>query len=384
MRVSISVLGRFHAFYLAHQLHRRGHLDRLITSYPRFETNKYGLEGAPVDSLLINEIANRAWNRSPRWFKARYNAQYMMSELFDRRAARHVPRSTELFVGWSSTSLHTLRRARDQGAKLVIERGSSHIATQAALLQDEYERLGLRCLELPHPRIIDKELAEYEEADVISIPSKFVKQTFIERGIAEQKLLHIPYGVDLDSFHPPAQREKAFRVIHCGAISIRKGVHYLLQAFAELNLRDAELWLIGHVTDEMKPFLARYATPRVQHLGPFPERELRRYYAQGSVFCLSSIEDGFGMVLIQAMACGMPVIATTNTGASDVVRDGVEGFIIPIRDVGVLKEKILFAYEHREARENMGAAAAERVRRAFTWNDYGEAMVAAYERILRS
>ena len=89
--------------------------------------------------------------------------------------------------------------------------------------------------------------------------------------------------------------------------------------------------------------------PDIRHLGPFPERELHKYYSQGSVFCLNSIEDGFGMILVQAMACGLPVITTTNTGGADIVRDGRDGFIIPIRDVAALKEKILYFYENPEA-----------------------------------
>jgi glycosyltransferase involved in cell wall biosynthesis len=141
--------------------------------------------------------------------------------------------------------------------------------------------------------------------------------------------------------------------------------------------------LIGSMTDEIKPFWRRWASPAVRHLGPFPERALHRYYSQGSVFCLASIEEGLAMVQAQAMACGLPVICTTNTGGADIVRPGQDGFIVPIRDVAALKDKILYFYEHPEAGRTMGESARKRVQAGFSWTDYGHKMISAYRQILR-
>ncbi len=382
MRVTISLMGRFHAFNLAHELERQGHLERLITSYPAFETVKYGVAREHICSLILNEILNRGWRRAPDLVKAHYNAQYLLHEFFDRRAARHLPPQPELVVGWSAYSLHTLRRARELGAKTVLDHGSCHIVAQDEILREEYSRLGWRGREFAHPKIIDKELKEYEEAEAIVIPSQFSRETFVSRGVPAAKLLLAPYGVNLGNFYPAGKPDKTFRVIHCGQISLRKGVHYLLQAFTELQLPGAELWLIGGLTEEFRPLLPRFASANIRHLGPFPESELHKYYSQGSVFCLNSIEDGFGMVLVQAMACGLPVITTTNTGAADAVREGRDGFIIPIRDVAALKEKILFFYENPEAGRSMGEAARKRVQAGFTWADYGAKIIAGYRRVL--
>jgi glycosyltransferase involved in cell wall biosynthesis len=382
MKVTISLMGRFWAFYLAKELQSYGCLERLITSYPVFETVKYGIDRERICSLVINEILNRGWLKAPAMLKRRYNAQYLVHELFDRRAARHLPPQPELLVGWSSYSLHTLRRAKELGAKTVLERGSSHIVCQDLILREEYDRLGLRGHEFPHPQIIEKELLEYQEADFISIPSFFVKETFLQQGVPAAKLLHVPFGVDLTNFYPIPKVDKTFRVIHCGNLSLRKGVHYLLQAFWELKLPGAELWLIGSLPEEIRPFLKQFASPAIRHLGPFPEPELHKYYSQGSVFCLASIEEGLAMVQVQAMACGLPLIITTNTGGADLVREGREGFILPIRDVAALKEKILYCYENPEEARRMGEAARERVRTGFTWADYGDKMMACYRRIL--
>jgi glycosyltransferase involved in cell wall biosynthesis len=88
------------------------------------------------------------------------------------------------------------------------------------------------------------------------------------------------------------------------------------------------------------------------------------------------------MVQVQAMACGLPVICTTNTGGADLVRDGRDGFILPIRDVTAIKEKILYCYEHPEACKVMGESARLRVKAGFSWSDYGNKMIAAYRKIL--
>src|SRR5215207_5196042 len=380
MRVTISVKGRFHLFYLASELQRHGHLDRLITSYPAFETVKYGVEHDKIKSLFVHE-ADRMWRRAPSFLRGLFNPQWLTSELFDVHASHHILEDTDIFVGLSSSSLHSLRRAKRFGAKTIVERGSTHMLYQRDILLEEYGCFGLEA-RVAHPKIVEKELVEYADADYISIPSQYVKRTFLERGVPADKLVHVPYGVNLAHFHPVPKQDDTFRIIYCGSIGLRKGVHYLLQAFYELKLPQAELWLIGSLTGEMRPFLAKFSSSAVFHKGPFPESELHKYYSQGSVFCLASIEEGLAMVLPQAMACGLPVICTTHTGGEDMVRDGQDGFIVPIRDVEALKERILFFYTNRDACKEMGYSAQQRVKSGYTWVDYGNRMIGEYKRIL--
>jgi len=381
VKITISVLGRFWLFYLAKQLQDHNLLGRLITSYPKFEAVRYGISPDKVDSLLIHEIHNRAWRKISRFTESLFNPQYMIFELFDRQAARHIMNQSDIFAGLSGCSLYSLRRARQMGAKTVLERGSSHMLYQRTILEEEYARFGLRRT-VVHPQVVERELREYQEADFISIPSLFVKETFLQRGVPAAKLLHVPFGVDLTNFYPIPKVDKTFRVIHCGNLSLRKGVHYLLQAFWELKLPGAELWLIGSLPEEIRPFLKQFASPAIRHLGPFPEPELHKYYSQGSVFCLASIEEGLAMVQVQAMACGLPLIITTNTGGADLVREGREGFILPIRDVAALKEKILYCYENPEEARRMGEAGRRRAGAGYTWADHGDKIIVHFRRIL--
>jgi glycosyltransferase involved in cell wall biosynthesis len=377
MKVTVSVFGRFWAFYLAQQLQNKGCLHELISTYPTFEIAKYGIDRNLIHSIWHLEILSRGWYRLPSWLKSDRNLQLWFLEQFDSSVTNYLSPGFDLFVGWSGANFWSLQRAKELGAKTVVERGSSHMYYQTEILKEEYEKWGLKFTET-HPGVYEREIKSYDDADRIAIPSLFVKQTFLEQGIPESKLIHVPYGTSLAEFYPVPKEDKIFRVIHCGTVSLRKGVQYLLQAFHELNLPNAELWLVGSIAPEIEPFLAKYQSDQIITKGTYPQKQLRLLYSQCSVFCLASIEDGFGMVIPQAMACSLPVIHTTNTGGEDIVRDRIDGFSVPIRDVEALKEKILFFYENPDKRDEMGSNALEQARKSLSWDDYGEKMVNAY------
>lgn len=382
MKVAISVPGRFHLFDLAQQLLKRDYLSQLITSYPKFEVKKYGIPSNLIRSVISKEVLFRGWERMPIWIRKIFNPQYFIHNFFDILAASSLKKS-DIAVGGSSVFLHTLSRAKKFGAVTVVERGSSHITYQNKILREEYELCGIELppMSVPHPKIIEKELEEYKRTDYISVPSIFVKKTFLDEGIPEEKIIHVPYGVNLSAFKQVPKTDGVFRIVFVGGMCLRKGVHYLLQAFAELNLPNSELMLLGAMNEEMEPFFKKYKG-YYNYVGKIPQAELYKYYSQGSVFVMMSIEEGLALVQPQAMACGLPIIATTNTGAEDIIRDGKDGFIIPIRNVEALKEKIKYLYEHQDICRAMGISAKERVSQGFSWDDYGNKMIAEYKRIL--
>jgi glycosyltransferase involved in cell wall biosynthesis len=382
VKVAVSVMGRYHAFDLAGQLERRGYLHQLVTSYPRFFAARWGIPRSRVSSVLSNELMRRGFDRLPARLRGRIDALPAFLEHYGRRAARRLRPGADLVVAWSGSAMPVLRRARELGMATVVEHGSTHIAWQTELLHAEYARFGLRP-SAASPRVVERELEEYAEADAIAVPSRFARRTFVERGVPEDRVLCLPYGVSLASFAPrEGPEEPVFRVIHCGRVDLRKGCHYLLEAFHGLQLPRAELWLVGPVAPEMEAFRRRYASPAIVFHGPRPQAELAGFYGRASVFCLASLEEGMAMVIPQAMACGLPVIATPNSGAEEAVRDGVEGFLVGVRDVAALRRRILELYEDPERRRAMGRAALARVREGFTWDDYGDRVVAAYRDLL--
>lgn len=379
MQITLSCGGRFWAFYLAQQLLKKGFLKKLITSYPKYEVKKYGIPTHKVSTVIIKELLERGYNNAPKFLKRAYNPQFFIAELFDKLVSGKI-RKTDIFVGFSGQSLHSIKRAKALGALTVLERGSSHMLFQQQTLKEEYEKFGLQHKDT-HPKIIEKELQEYDEADYIAVPSLFVKRTFLNKGADPNKLIHVPFGVDIEQFKQVAKEDRVFRVIFSGGMTLRKGVHYLLQAFSELNLPNAELMLVGNLNEEMKPFFKKY-DGKYDWVGKKRQGELYKYYSQGSVFVMPSIEEGLAMVQPQAMACGLPLICTTNTGGEDLVENGKEGFVVPIRDVEALKEKILFFYNDPNVCNEMGKAAKEKIQKHFTWDCYGEKMIKKYREIL--
>jgi glycosyltransferase involved in cell wall biosynthesis len=160
--------------------------------------------------------------------------------------------------------------------------------------------------------------------------------------------------------------------LYVGQISFRKGIPYLLEAFAKLRHPRKRLRLIGPADDRIKSYLRTAPLDDVHFEGAQPFESVRRAMSEAHVTVLPSVEDGFGMVLAEAMACGSPVISTMNTGGLDLYRDGREGFIVPIRD----PEAILRAMERLAGdpgrRQAMRAAASAKMRELGGWKQYGE------------
>lgn len=377
MKVVVASVGRFHAFDLARQMVRLGHLSRLYTGYPRVK----------VDGLPAAKVSTFPWLMGPATFAGRFGFSGLRDRLnvaviesFDRWMARRLEQC-DVFHCLSSFGLESHRAARARyGALTVCDRGSSHIRFQNEILREEYARFDLPFAGID-ARIMERELAEYEFCDLISVPSTFAMRSFIEQGVPREKLRLSPYGVDLAMFHPIPKRDAVFRVLFVGSISIRKGVAYLLEAIKRASIPKLDLVLIGNTEADAKKVIDK-SDVVLRHLGALPRAQLAEYYSQASVLVLPSLEEGLALVQAQAMACGVPVVATTNTGAEDLFTDGVEGFVVPVRDPDAIAAKLVYLYEHPEARDAMGAAALARVRALGGWNSYGEKMAAMYESAL--
>jgi glycosyltransferase involved in cell wall biosynthesis len=381
MKITTSCSGRFHIFDQARQLHRLDVLHRFINDYPKWMTRRWGIPDDKVTSLVANGILSRATRWIPdSWSPAfKSDVAERVHDLFSRRLAGFVPPDSDVFIGLSSFCLQAIERAKGYGQATIVDHGSLHQRAERRLLEEEGRLHGLSMeSDLAPEWIIEKEDIEFHAADRVMVLSQASKRSLIKEGIDGDKIFVNSCGVDLSRFTPLGKKvDDVFRIIYCGNISPRKGVHYLLQAFSELNLDHAELCLIGSApTPSFSRLLARHQSGKVRFLGTFPHNELRQVYAQGSVFVLPSLADGFGMVVPQAMACGLPVIVTENVGAADIVADGVDGYVVPIRDVAALKDKIRHLYEDPAARQRMSDAAVTKAGRHLSWDAYGDRLVA--------
>lgn len=374
MDVVIYVGGRFHAVKLAEQLYRLGHLRKIITTKSWYVQNLF--PSRYYSAVPLPEYLGMIIRKIPALRRKGYYS-YLKDNLFDASARKYIP-PCNVFHAWGNYALYSIPTARRFGAKVVIERGSTHPYYQDEILKEEFERFGVRS-ERAHPQIIEKGLKEIELADKVIIPSEFVRRSFLSQGVSGDKLAMIPYGIDLTSFKQVPRRDSKFRVLFVGNIGIQKGVHYLLEAWKSLALVDAELVLIGTVEEEMKPVLRRYEGSFI-YRGHVRHEELFNEYSQASVFVLPSLQEGSALVTYEAMACGLPLIVSENTGS--IIRDGNEGFVTAIRDIDALKERLAWCYSHPDEALQMGLRGSESVRN-YTWERYANSVVEVYEALLR-
>ena len=368
----VSSAGVFHAYHLARGVQEAGYLHRFITSiYSRYET---GIDKRKVIQLRLAAGLASAIRIFPG--EAPRLASYLLGDrLYDLMASRHI-KDADIVHVFNNQGLRSMQAAKALGAVTVVARSSAHARAQARILagQSQSTPSVTRLSRL----LVERHIAEYELADFIFVPSKFVWDTMVQEGVSEEKLRLVHLGFDPTRFYPAEKKDDVFRIMYAGGLSIQKGIPYLLEAFAEINLPDSELLLVGDAYPDALAVLRKYSG-LFRHIRFVPQAELVQYYQQASVFVLPSLQDGFGMVVYEAAGCGLPVIVTENVGAE--VRHGKDGFVVPIRDAKALAEKICFFHEYPEERARMGRAACDYVQQ-FTWQNYHREVIEHYDAIL--
>ena len=369
-RVAIATISRFHSFELARQMAQQGALAGIYTGFARWVVRDTGVDPkmirsfpwlqTTIEGLQKLNLLPRVLHRDLSWWA---------HETLDRHVARNlVP--CHVFTALSGSGLHAGRVAQARGAAYVCDRASSHIRYQDEILGEEYARVGLDYRPID-PRKVAKECAEYESADAITVPSTFVRNSFIAKDVDPKKVHLVPFGVDLSTFYRRVEPDPEFRVLFVGQLSVRKGIHYLLQAFKKADLPNSRLVLVGSPQPEIDYLLDRFPVAGIERTGPLPREQVAEQMSRASVFVLASVEEGMAYVQAQALACGCPVIATAHTGGEDLFTDGQEGYIVPIRDPDAIAERLTRLYENADLRAQMSAAATRHVRSFGGWDDYG-------------
>lgn len=384
MDVTQVALGRFHHFHLARQLEARGRLGGIWTGYPRFKLgDEQGIPPEKIHAFPWFYVPAQLMPRLPligRVDAAVRAAHWAAVEALDRRVAwaMHTP---TVLVGLSSGGRASGRRAQSLGGRHVCDRGSTHIRFQDAILRDEYRRWG-QSFPGVDPRVIAKEEAEYAGADLITVPSDFCHRSFVEQGVAADKVRVIPYGGRLDRFKPVGEPDpQAFTVLFVGSVSIRKGLPYLLQAFARLRHPNKRLKIVGAIADDLRPLLPSLPTQGVDFLGAVPNTELAGHYSRADVMVLPSLEEGLALVMAEAMACGCPVVASENTGARNLYEDGVEGRIVEIRSTHAILQALEALADDRPGTRELGLRARKRIQSLGGYDRYGDQWAALLDEL---
>ncbi|RYG12408.1 MAG: glycosyltransferase family 1 protein [Chitinophagaceae bacterium] len=371
-KVTISCGTKFHSDHVAYQLSKRNLLDKVLTSHPA----KYYLNRVPLKKEEVNFLppvfllvyGMRKVLGNSNWFTNWLN--YRIPLLYDKIAARSI-KKTDVLLTWAWSGLKTIEKVKKNGGVTIVEECGSCSRFQNEILAEEYKNLGLEFDNYTPQFIVDRQLREAQLADYLLCPSKHVANSFVKYGIPIEKCKIIPYGANIDLFKPKEVEKRTFKILFVGTIGVRKGLVYLFQALEQLHGKyDFECTLIGGMEEKFKHIFDRYSH-LVNYIPHVPHKELVNYYNQASVFVFPSLDEGMALVQLEALACGLPVICTQNSGGDSVIEEDREGFVIPIRDHQIIAEKLVFLLTNPVRVKWMSEQARAKAM-SFSWDTYGK------------
>ena len=350
MRITLSTPRQMHAMLAARLLLDEGHDVSLYTSTPRkrLRGDSTGLRHhlQPKLTEIYTQITQTRIN---------VPLDSLDGQLYDYSVATRLGFGAppDIFYGWAGVSLASGQAAHARGGKFALDRACPFVTYQEDLVLAEAEKVGFRARRRP-VWCEHRQLAEYEEADAILVPSGYSGGTFPQR--LQPKIICAPlWGrVKAPESVPVKDPNRPFTVGVVGGDAIRKGYLYLLRAWKNLGLKNAQLLLRYGAGFKEYPVLddLMRSLPNVEQVRYVPD--ISDFYNRCDVFVLPSVDDGFGMVIFEAMAHGLPTIATTHCGASELAVNGSEALIVPPFREDALAEALLRLYQSPALRRQLG------------------------------
>ena len=384
LKVTVSCGTKIHSDHVAYQLSKHQQLDTVLTSHPaKYYLNRVPLEKSKVKFLPpvfllvygLRKILGDS-SRITNWLN------YRMPLVFDKLAARSV-KKTDVLLTWAWSGLNTIKRVNETGGITIVEECGSCSKFQNEILATEYKSLGLQFTTHTPQFIVDRQLEEARIADYLLCPSNHVANSFIQYGISKEKCRVIPYGANTHLFKPKSTKKTTFKILFVGTVGVRKGLIYLFKALKSLKGKyQFECTIIGGLEEQFKPVFDEYAH-LFTHLPHVPHGELVNYYNEASVFVFPSLDEGMALVQLEALACGVPVICTPNSGGDAVVEEGKEGFVVPIRNPEAIAQKLITLLTNPELTAKMSDNARAKAEQ-FSWDTYGNrlsALIASLKKI---
>jgi glycosyltransferase involved in cell wall biosynthesis len=306
---------------------------------------------------------------------------------FDALVARKHLSGAAVIYGYEHASLRSFQVMKRQGGRCVLEMATCHHSAVSRLVTPELDRFPElwtpyeRHLISQAPRRDRRKDEELGLADLIICNSTFAKESLVGAGLNEDKIGVVPFGFPPVPQPRAYQSRKKFRFLVVGHVSVRKGAHNLLEAWRRLSPQsDAELVFVGSM--QLPRSLAARLPDGVIHQPPVPHGSLNALYDSADALVFSALAEGFGLVIVEAMARGLPVIGSTNSGARDVIRHGHNGFLIDPRSVDDLVATMRWCLSHRAELAALGSA-AQGTARSWQLENYRAAVASAVVQSLR-
>lgn len=301
--------------------------------------------------------------------------------IFDYFAAWRLKKVDVTFIHGGFFMPRTVARARALGNIIVDISVNAEIASNSRLEHEELTRLGYPSYAGTYTRLL-RETAPLLDLDYLLLMSEYTKQTYLEAGYPADRIFIAHIDVDTERFKPRERAEgEPFRVLYLAFTQPLKGVHYLLDAWESLNLPNSELRIVGDYS-AMPEELKRVYQERIKKNQTITQRpgtlSPETEFVHASVYVFPTLTEGFGRSALEALSCGLPVITTEH--APGIVKDGVTGYVVPIRDGAAIAQKIQYLYDHPDEAKRMGQAARQSV---LGKKPFGKAVQEIYTEIMR-
>ena len=371
LKYLLSNSGKFHHFELAKVLYKRNQLTKIICGYPWFKL-KY--EKIPKSFVESHGIFNTV-----RYFVGDNNKLKSFTDYLDILNKKNIDRITckytdnddvDVLIALSSVGLNAGKKISKNNKIYICERSSSHIIFQEKILAEEYKEFNQPKF-IINKWFIDRDLEEYEEADIILVPSLFVKKSF-EKFNINKKVKVLQFGSNLENFFPISsikKDNKFFDILFIGAHSFRKGLHYLIDAFHQFKHPYKRLHIVGGSTVDKNFFRNKIKHEKIIVYGHVNQLKLNDIINRSHVFILPSLEEGMAIVTLQAIASGCPVIVSENTGAAELVNENKCGFVVPIRNSKAIADKLTLLMDNKNLL-NEFSHNAHKIATKNTWDHY--------------
>ena len=339
--------------------------------------------GLPLDKVIeagvAQDFAAAGVGRLPfmpgEWRRRKSHELIFAAEREVARKAGRVAQDASIVVASYGTGRFAFEAVQRAGGRAVLSYPIAHNRYQLQLYAEEAQAAPEFAAALPRMEWLPQEYSERLEEERamparIIVRSSFVRQSFVDLGYDANRIAITPYGADTEQFTPRAEprRDGVFRAVFVGQIGQRKGISYLLQGYEKFRRPDCELHIVGTYAPGHEVY-ARYRD-LYRHTPHVPQKDLPSLFRDADVFVFPSLIEGMPLVVLEAMACGLPVITTTH-GPGDIVRDGIDGFFVPIRDSEAIAARLEQLYRDPSLREQMGRNAREQAMR-YTWQAYAQ------------
>lgn len=377
MSVIFSVNGKFSAFDYCKYLNSSVEKLHLITTYPFFHVKKYGLAKSQVTSFFFIEIFKRINQKAfldNGYYKIGNFFENIINQLFDHLASKKVEKlNFKNLIAFSGSAKKTILTGKKLSMKTFLIRGSSHILEVKKILMTENKKNKTKS-NYPYSSLIKNEILEYKNADKVILHSSFAIKTFLKRKYPKKKIILLPLGISKDIKLKKNYKKKKI-ILYLGQVTVRKGVHYLIEAFLKLKKNDFELHIAGPIVDDMKFIINKINSNKNIFLyGRVTENQKNELFKKASIFCLPTLEDGFAKVILESLEYRNFLLCSVFSAGPEIIKKYKKGLTFNPRNLTEFTKKI-YQSINLSKKNNIKISNLKELNKSYKWKNINKKLL---------